>query len=97
MPMEKLLKKGVDFRPSLHLHGDTGACNYYRYFKGLDWSQYQIVRMFIVFWMTRMMIFSETAILLWITVGSIAGMPQITWVRVSITRCAESIKCWMKS
>lgn len=24
MPMELLLKHGVDFRPSLHLHGDTG-------------------------------------------------------------------------
>lgn len=40
----KIAEKGVDFRPSLHLHGDTGACNYYRYFKGLDWSQYQIVK-----------------------------------------------------
>lgn len=44
IPMNRLLKHGVDFRPSLHLHGDTGACNYYRYFKGLDWSQYQIVK-----------------------------------------------------
>lgn len=44
MPMERLLKFGVDFRPSLHLHGDTGACNYYHHFKGLDWSKYQIVK-----------------------------------------------------
>ena len=43
MPMEFLKKRGVDFRPSLHLHGDTGACNYYRYFKGLDWSKYRLV------------------------------------------------------
>lgn len=44
MPMEKLLKHGVDFRPSLHLRGDTGACNYYHHFKGLDWSKYQLVK-----------------------------------------------------
>ena len=43
MPMDLLKKKGVDFRPSLHLHGDTGACNYYRYFKGIDWNNYRLV------------------------------------------------------
>lgn len=43
MPMEVLNKNGVDFRPSLHLHGDTGACNYYRYFKGIEWKKYQLV------------------------------------------------------
>lgn len=43
MPMDLLKQRGVDFRPSLHLHGDTGACNYYLYFKGLDWSKYRLV------------------------------------------------------
>ncbi len=44
MPMHVILKHGVDFRPSLHLHGDTGACNYYRYFKGIDWSKFRLVK-----------------------------------------------------
>lgn len=44
MPMERLLKYGVDFRPSLHLRGDTGARNYDRHFKGLDWDRYHIVK-----------------------------------------------------
>lgn len=44
MPMDVIKKKGVDFRPSLHLHGDTGACNYYHFFKGMDWSKYRLVK-----------------------------------------------------
>lgn len=44
MPMDVVKKKGVDFRPSLHLHGDTGACNYYHFFKGMDWSKYRLVK-----------------------------------------------------
>lgn len=44
MPMDLLKKKGVDFRPSLHLHGDTGACNYYHFFKGMDWSKFHFVK-----------------------------------------------------
>ncbi len=43
MPMNVVLKHGVDFRPSLHLHGDTGACNYYHFFKGIDWSKFRLV------------------------------------------------------
>lgn len=44
MPMDVILKHGVDFRPSLHLHGDTGACNYYHFFKGMDWGKYKLVK-----------------------------------------------------
>ena len=31
----------LDFRPSLWLHGDTGACNRYRLFRNVDLSRYQ--------------------------------------------------------
>ncbi len=41
--MEKIKNKKLDFRPSLHLHGDTGACNYYSLFKGIDFSKYELV------------------------------------------------------
>lgn len=44
MPMSLLRKRGVDFRPSLHHHGDTGARNASIYFKHLDWSRYQLVK-----------------------------------------------------
>ena len=44
MKMDVILKHGVDFRPSLHLHGDTGACNYYHFFKGMDWSKFHLVK-----------------------------------------------------
>lgn len=43
MAMDRLVKRGVDFRPSLHLHGDTGACNYGRYFRGINWNDYKLV------------------------------------------------------
>lgn len=44
MPMDVIRSRGVDFRPSLHLRGDTGASNYSRFFKGLDWSKYHTVK-----------------------------------------------------
>lgn len=31
----------LDFRPSLWLHGDTGACNRYRLFRHVDFSKYE--------------------------------------------------------
>lgn len=34
---------GVDFRPSLHLRGDTGACNYYTLFKGINMGNFRSV------------------------------------------------------
>lgn len=43
MSMDRLVKYGVDFRPSLHRHGDTGACNGAIHFNHIDWSQYEIV------------------------------------------------------
>ncbi len=42
MPMERLIDRGVDFRPSLHRHGDTGAANYWRHFRHVDWSEYHL-------------------------------------------------------
>lgn len=44
MKMNVILKHGVDFRPSFHLHGDTGACNYYHFFKGMEWSKFHLVK-----------------------------------------------------
>lgn len=43
MPMDKLLKRGIDFRPSLHHHGDTGARNAIIHFKNIDWNKYETV------------------------------------------------------
>lgn len=43
MTMDRLVKKGVDFRPSLHRNGDTGACNYSRHFRGINWDDYKLV------------------------------------------------------
>lgn len=43
MTMDRLVKRGVDFRPSLHRHGDTGACNYSRHFRGINWDDYKLV------------------------------------------------------
>lgn len=43
MPMQRLLDKGVDFRPSFHHHGDTGARNGAIHFKNLDWTEFNIV------------------------------------------------------
>lgn len=44
MSVDRLSERGVDFRPSLHLHGDTGACNGPIHFAGLDWSKFDIVK-----------------------------------------------------
>lgn len=44
MPMDVILRHDVDFRPSLHLHGDTGACNYYHFFKNVDWNKCRLVK-----------------------------------------------------
>lgn len=32
----------LDFRPSLRLRGDTGACNCYHLFKNIDWTKYEL-------------------------------------------------------
>lgn len=42
--MDYLKNKNVDFRPSLRLRGDTGACNAYSVFKNVDFSQYNLVK-----------------------------------------------------
>lgn len=44
MTMTKIIKKGVDFRPSLHLRGDTGACNYYHHFFHIKWEDYLLAK-----------------------------------------------------
>lgn len=44
IPMSVILKHGVDFRPSLHLHGDNWCLNHYPLFKGIDWSKFRLVK-----------------------------------------------------
>ena len=41
--MDAVKNKKVDFRPSLHLHGDTGACNGPLLFKNIKWDNYMLV------------------------------------------------------
>lgn len=41
--MDAVKNKKVDFRPSLHLHGDTGACNGPSLFKNVKWEDYMLV------------------------------------------------------
>lgn len=43
MRMDYMKGKKVDFRPSLHLRGDTGASNALSLFKDVDFSQYMLV------------------------------------------------------
>lgn len=40
--MDYVKEKQLDFRPSLHLHGDTGACNWPYLFKDIDWTSYEL-------------------------------------------------------
>jgi hypothetical protein len=42
--MDWVKGKKLDFRPSWHLHGDTGACNYYSLFKNVDFSFYKLAK-----------------------------------------------------
>lgn len=42
MPMKRLIDCGVDFRPSLHLHGDTGARNGPIHFHDIDFNKYSL-------------------------------------------------------
>ena len=41
--MKEAAQKNLDFRPSLWLRGDTGACNAYSLFKGIDFVRYELV------------------------------------------------------
>lgn len=41
--MKEAAQKNLDFRPSLWLRGDTGACNAYSLFKGIDFARYELV------------------------------------------------------
>lgn len=41
--MDAVKNKKMDFRPSLHLHGDTGACNGPLLFKNVKWDDYMLV------------------------------------------------------
>lgn len=41
--MDVLNKSNLDFRPSLWLHGDTGACNARKIFKNIDFSNYELI------------------------------------------------------
>lgn len=40
--MDHIKRIKLDFRPSLWLQGDTGACNRYRLFRNVDFSKYKI-------------------------------------------------------
>ena len=40
--MSHIRKTKLDFRPSLWLHGDTGACNRYRLFRNVDFTKYEM-------------------------------------------------------
>lgn len=42
--MDDIKGKTIDFRPSMRLHGDTGACNAYSIFKNIDFSKYNLVK-----------------------------------------------------
>ena len=42
--MDVIKNKKIDFRPSLHLHGDTGACNGTLLFKNIKWEDYILVK-----------------------------------------------------
>ena len=41
--MDAIKDKKIDFRPSLHLHGDTGACNGPLLFKNIKWEDYILI------------------------------------------------------
>lgn len=41
--LDAVKSKKVDFRPSLYLHGDTGACNGPLLFKNIKWNDYMLV------------------------------------------------------
>ena len=41
--MDAIKNKKIDFRPSLHLHGDTGACNGLVLFKNIKWDDYMLM------------------------------------------------------
>lgn len=42
--MDYIMDKVLDFRPSIHLQGDTGACNAYSIFKNIDFSKFTLVK-----------------------------------------------------